>query len=153
MRLRSMKSFGCLSASAVAAALIIGSCLPTNSVQAQEVKTGGTLVMARPADIFTFDPVNTQDDRSIFTELTVYDRLVRLSDDGTNVEPELAVEWSVAADGSINDPIQSLYFIQQFLTEFAIVGTTYTVKKVDGSTTLFTLTLNDATTPSGLTRS
>lgn len=103
MRLRSMKSFGCLSVSVIAAALLIGSFLPTNSVQAQEVKTGGTLVMARPADIFTFDPVNTQDDRSIFTELTVYDRLVRLSDDGTNVEPELAVEWSVAADGSSAD--------------------------------------------------
>ena len=39
---------------------------------------GGSLVVARPADIFTFDPYNTQDDRSIFTELTIYDRLVTL---------------------------------------------------------------------------
>ncbi|WP_037281864.1 ABC transporter substrate-binding protein [Rubellimicrobium mesophilum] len=60
---------------------------------------GGTLTVARPADIFTFDPYNTQDDRSIFTELTVYERLVRLSEDGTSVEPELATEWSVAEDG------------------------------------------------------
>ena len=57
---------------------------------------GGTLVVARPADIFTFDPYNTQDDPSIFTELTVYDRLVRLSADGKGVEPELAEKWTVA---------------------------------------------------------
>ena len=60
---------------------------------------GGTLVVARPADIFTFDPFNTQDDRSIFTELTVYERLVKLSKDGTSVEPELATDWTVAKDG------------------------------------------------------
>lgn len=65
---------------------------------AQE-QSGGTLVFGRPADIFTFDPYNTQDDYSIFTELTIYDRLVRLNADGTGVEPELATEWTVAADG------------------------------------------------------
>jgi ABC-type dipeptide transport system, periplasmic component len=58
--------------------------------QAQEPAKGGTLVIARPADIFTFDPYNTQDDRSIFTELTLYERLVRLSADGKGVDPELA---------------------------------------------------------------
>jgi peptide/nickel transport system substrate-binding protein len=60
---------------------------------------GGTLVVARPADIFTFDPYNTQDDPSIFTELTVYERLVRLAADGKGVEPELATAWTVAPDG------------------------------------------------------
>lgn len=60
---------------------------------------GGTLTFARTADIFTFDPYNTQDDYSIFTELQVYDRLVRLADDGKGVEPELATEWTVAPDG------------------------------------------------------
>ncbi|MGE3334236.1 MAG: ABC transporter substrate-binding protein [Rhodospirillaceae bacterium] len=60
---------------------------------------GGTIVVARPADIFTFDPFNTQDDRSMFTQLTVFERLVRLSEDGKGVEPELATEWSVAPDG------------------------------------------------------
>src|SRR5262245_65724949 len=66
---------------------------------AAEPVKGGTLVVARPADIFTFDPYNTQDDRSIFTELTVYERLVRLSADGKAVDPELSTEWTVAADG------------------------------------------------------
>lgn len=68
-------------------------------VAAQDPVDGGTLVVARPADIFTFDPYNTQDDYSIFTELTVYERLVRLSADGTGVEPELATDWTIAPDG------------------------------------------------------
>jgi peptide/nickel transport system substrate-binding protein len=61
--------------------------------------SGGTITFARTADIFTFDPYNTQDDYSIFTELQVYDRLVKLSADGKGVEPELATEWKVADDG------------------------------------------------------
>ena len=56
--------------------------LAAGSAQAQDPVKGGTLVVARVADIFTFDPYNTQDDRSIFTELTIYDRLVKLSPDG-----------------------------------------------------------------------
>jgi peptide/nickel transport system substrate-binding protein len=73
--------------------------LSAASAGAQTPQTGGTVVMAREADIFTFDPYNTQDDRSIFTELTVFDRLVRLNDQGTGVDPELANSWTVAEDG------------------------------------------------------
>jgi hypothetical protein len=40
----------------------------------------------------------------------------------------------------------------QRLTEFAIAGTTITVKKLDGSTSALTLTLNDGTTPTSVTR-
>ena len=73
--------------------------LTVGPAAAQEPQTGGTLTMARTADIFTFDPYNTQDDYSIFTELQVYERLVRLADDGTSVEPELAESWELAEDG------------------------------------------------------
>jgi peptide/nickel transport system substrate-binding protein len=72
-------------------------------VLADDPIKGGTLLVARPADIFTFDPYNTQDDRSIFTELTVYERLVRLSADGKGVEPELATEWKLAPNGLTAD--------------------------------------------------
>lgn len=61
--------------------------------------SGGTLTVARTADIFTFDPYNTQDDRSIFTEMEVYERLVKLGADGKTIEPELATAWKVAPDG------------------------------------------------------
>lgn len=64
-----------------------------------------------------------------------------------------AVADSVPADGSRPSVAQAAYMLVQLLTEMAISGTTLTVKKPDGSTTLFSCTLNDATTPSSVTRS
>lgn len=46
---------------------------------------------------------------------------------------------------------QLLYEILQNLTEFSISSTTKTVKKLDGSTTAKTYTLNSATTPTSIT--
>ena len=59
---------------------------------------------------------------------------------------------SVPSDGTIATRQQALYMILQFLTDFGIVGTTLTARKVDGSTTLMTFTLDDATNPTDITR-
>jgi hypothetical protein len=59
---------------------------------------------------------------------------------------------SVPSDGAIATREQAIYMIVQMLSEMAISGTTMTVKKVDGSTTLMTLTLSDATNPTSITR-
>lgn len=59
---------------------------------------------------------------------------------------------SVPADGSRPSLAQAAYMIVQFLTERAVSGTTVTVKKVDGTTTLMTFTLDDATSPTSITR-
>jgi hypothetical protein len=59
---------------------------------------------------------------------------------------------SVPADGTRPTVRQALYIITQFLTEKAVSGTTVTVKKVDGTTSLLTLTLDDATNPTSITR-
>ena len=64
----------------------------------------------------------------------------------------VAITEDYAADGAAGTPAQILYLIQQMLTEFVISSTTYTVKKLDGSTTAATLTLNDADSPTGITR-
>ena len=64
---------------------------------------GGTLTMARIADIFTMDPVQTIDDRSIFTDLQIYDRLVKLSKNGKGVDPELATSWKFSKGGRVAD--------------------------------------------------
>jgi peptide/nickel transport system substrate-binding protein len=80
-----------------------GTAATTEATTATTAGGGGTLVFGRTADIFTFDPYNTQDDRSIFTELTVYERLVKLSEDGKTVEPELATEWVISDDGLTAD--------------------------------------------------
>ena len=60
---------------------------------------------------------------------------------------------SYAPNGAAGTPAQMVYAIQQYLTMFTISGTSYAVKKLDGSTTAFTVTLNDDTTPTGATRS
>lgn len=59
---------------------------------------------------------------------------------------------SVPADGVIATREQALYMLIQFLTERSVAGTTVTVSKVDGSTSLMTFTLNDDTEPTSITR-
>jgi hypothetical protein len=65
---------------------------------------------------------------------------------------DLILADSIPADGTRPSVRQALYMLTQFLCERAVSGTTVTVKKVDGSTTLLTLTLDSATTPTSITR-
>ena len=60
---------------------------------------------------------------------------------------------SYNADGAAPTLEQAMHGILQALTEFAISGTTLTIKKLDGSTTAMTITLDDATNPTSATRS
>jgi hypothetical protein len=64
----------------------------------------------------------------------------------------VAVTEAYAADGAAPTPVQALMLIQQALTEVSISSTTMTIKKLDGSTSAATLTLNDASTPTSKTR-
>lgn len=57
-----------------------------------------------------------------------------------------------AADGAAATPAQLLYMLLSALAEFSIAGTTITCKKIDGSTTSMTYTINDATNPTSRTR-
>ena len=59
---------------------------------------------------------------------------------------------SYSALGAQPTITQSLMEIRQFLFEKNVTGVTVTIYKPDGTTTAFTLTLNDATTPSAITR-
>ena len=56
------------------------------------------------------------------------------------------------ADGVAPTAAQALFVIMQRLTEFAIAGVTLTAKKLDGVTTAFTLTFDDATDATSSTR-
>ena len=60
---------------------------------------------------------------------------------------------SYAADGAAPTLQQALLLVQQMLTEKSISGVTMTIKKLDGATTAATFTLNDAVTPTSITRS
>ena len=56
------------------------------------------------------------------------------------------------ANGVTGTPAEFLYLMKQAFTEFTINGTTITVKKLDGSTTAATYTMDSATTPTSRTR-
>ena len=59
---------------------------------------------------------------------------------------------SVPADGTRPSVAQGVYILVQRALESAVSGTTLTVKKVDGSTTLLTCTLDSSTAPTSVTR-
>jgi len=63
-----------------------------------------------------------------------------------------AMTESYNADGAAPTLAQALFGILQVLTEASVSGTTMTVKKLDGSTAAFTLTLDSATSPTSITR-
>ena len=60
---------------------------------------------------------------------------------------------SYATDGAAPTLTQAVMLILQHLSESSITGTTKTVKQLDGSTTAATFTLDDASSPSSITRS
>lgn len=71
---------------------------------------------------------------------------------GLSASGSAAFTESYAADGAAATLPQLLYLILALLGEKAISGTTLTAKKLDGVSTAATFTLDDATTPSAITR-
>lgn len=59
---------------------------------------------------------------------------------------------SYAADGVAPTLEQALFLIQQVLTDFGIVGTTNTIRKLDGATTAAEMTLDSSSNPTDSTR-
>jgi len=64
-------------------------------------RRGGTLIMARVADVETWDPTIPNDNMSIWAHLLVYDQLVQSSADGKGIVPGLAMSWAVSKDGKV----------------------------------------------------
>lgn len=86
------------------------------------------------------------------TGTTLPSQIASLNDISVSDILTTSMAESYSADGSAPSLAQSLYLIQQMLGDFSISGTTLTVKKLDGSTTAATFTLNDATSPTLITR-
>lgn len=85
-------------------------------------------------------------------EVSLAAGLVRLSATGVADILTTALVEAYRADGATGTLTQLLYELIAHLGEASISGTTLTLKKVDGSTTAATFTLNDATTPTSVTR-
>lgn len=76
----------------------------------------------------------------------------RLSSTGVDDVLRTALTEGYAADGAAPTLEQFLYMVWTALSEFAISGTTITCKKLDGTTTSMTFTLDSATDPTSRTR-
>jgi hypothetical protein len=63
-----------------------------------------------------------------------------------------AMTESYGTDGAAVTLAQACYVIMQGINEFAITGTTKSVKKLDGTTEAYQATLNDGTSPTGINR-
>ncbi|MGO1765679.1 MAG: ABC transporter substrate-binding protein, partial [Advenella sp.] len=50
-------------------------------------------------DLLTLDPIASSDNPSIWTQLLIYDQLVRPSADGTEIVAGLADQWEISPDG------------------------------------------------------
>jgi hypothetical protein len=85
--------------------------------------------------------------------VTVSDKTgFRLSSTGVNDILRTAMTEGYAADGSPPTLEQAVFMLIAKGFEVSIVGTTMTVKKLDGSTPAMTFTLNSAATPTSITR-
>lgn len=76
----------------------------------------------------------------------------RLSSTGVGDILTTALTESYATDGSAMTLSQALYQLWSLAAEKSIATTTLTAKKLDGTTTSMTFTLNDATSPTSITR-
>lgn len=127
----------------------------TNELQTDWTNAGrlDTILDAVLADTEAAIPVLTD------TEAILADSEAILTDSEAVLVDTEASLWttqmadSVAADGTIATREQAMYMLLQFMTERSYSGTTVQVKKVDGSTNLFSCTISDDTTPTSITRS
>lgn len=72
--------------------------LAPSASAAETPKRGGTLTVARIADIVSFEPVVPSDNMSIWAKLLIFQMLARTTPSGDAVEPDLAEKWEISSD-------------------------------------------------------
>ncbi|MEY8839007.1 ABC transporter substrate-binding protein [Cribrihabitans sp. XS_ASV171] len=76
-------------------ALLASGCL----IMSAGLVQADTLRLAIGVDPVSLDPIATSDNASIWTQLLIYDTLIRPGKDGKSLEPGLAESWKVSEDG------------------------------------------------------
>jgi peptide/nickel transport system substrate-binding protein len=82
------------------AALLATVALPVLAQDETPVE-GGTLIVARPADVNLWDPKFTNDNDSLWAQGQIFANLLQNSPDGTETRPWLAESWEINADSSV----------------------------------------------------
>jgi peptide/nickel transport system substrate-binding protein len=91
-RRRLLRAAGALGLAAGAAPLGL------SGARAATPTRGGTLTMARVADVISFEPVVPTDNMSIWAKLLVFQMLIRSNQKGDGFVPDLAETWEASAD-------------------------------------------------------
>lgn len=102
------------------------------------------------ADIATVD--GNVDSVLVDTDTTIPALIAALNDISVADVLTTQMTESYNADGAAPTLAQALHLLIAYLTERSVSGTTVTAKKLDGSTTAATFTLNDGTSPTSITR-
>ena len=71
------------------------------TANAQTPTEGGTLIVARPADVNLWDPKFTNDNDSLWAQGQIFANLLQNSPDGTKTNPWLAESFSINEDSSV----------------------------------------------------
>lgn len=87
------RQLGIVLAIALAASTILG--------VAHAQTSGGTLTVARPADVNLWDPKFTNDNDSLWAQGQVFANLLQISPDGTETRPWLAESFTINEDSSV----------------------------------------------------
>lgn len=119
-------------------------------LDSQVSAAGGSSLTA--ADVWTYG-TRSLTDKAGFTISGTKTTLDALNDLSFNDIWTGQLTESYAADGVAPTPTQALFLMNQFHQDFGITGTTYSVKRLDGTTVAATFTLDDATNPTSITRS
>ena len=112
--------------------------------------TGGTITTATNVTTVNGLASGVITAASIATDAIDADALA--SDVVTDIWQGTALTEAYASDGAAATPAQLLYMIWSLLAERSISTTTLTAKKLDGTTTAMTFTLDSATAPTSQTR-
>lgn len=135
----------------LAATFPSGTVANTTNITAGTITTVTNLTNAPTAGDFTATmktslnaatPAVTVSDKTGFSLTSAYDF----------AKGTVAPTESYAALHSVPTPVQAILEIRSILAESAIAGTTRTSKKVDGSTTAATYTLDSSSSPTSITR-
>jgi hypothetical protein len=146
---------------AVVVVTVIDSATKTWEDQAIVIDTYGNASAQHAIDLDSTFLTAAQVNAEVDTALADYDPPTKTElDTGLSALNDISVAdilttqmtESYASDGTAPTLAQALFLVQQMLTDFAIASTTLTVKKVDGSTTAATFTLDDDTSPTSITR-
>jgi len=125
-----------------------------NDVAATDIVSAGAITTLSGAvvNVDLVDTVTTNTDMRGTDSASTAASVAALNDISVSDVLTTAMGESYAADGSAPTLAQAIFLIQQTIGDFSIAGTTVTVKKLNGSTTAATYTLDDATEPTSRTR-